>query len=820
MRDAHDKHDFSKGPLLIDDDMNILTSHSDGTLRNSDGSHYGTTHDLPTVTSIHKRPPTRDDSNRTGFDIDLMCDDDAWDAFESRQVASKAYVVDSDTTSLKVVCRKLGLVGGRRDYISLYREWLLNHCPNNEAWSESMLPIGRGCYLEKGLSLPYPTGRNWRVMLEEEDDRLMGDITSQIAHAYQCTLKWIKSVHTSHAVTKIGGKKRKRTERVAALEEGYRDPKTLNEAFSLPDGDEWRDAAKLEFDTLSNMGVIAHGYTRKELHKLGVYRTPMHTSMALKYKTDVNGCIERRKVRMALAGHKGAMTKGVDYDEVFSPSPNQNTARLMQALLVKHNLHRMCWDIKLAYCNAPLPNNEMIAIRYPRGYERFRGPEGARKEEEFMLLKKNIYGHPAAGKQWADTRDAYIRERFNREGWTCNTSVYDPTLFHITHHDQEAWISIYVDDCDAVGTSEGILNTIYEIMNKKWSSRIVPPDYVLGVKRELVVEGDLRTLEMTMTPYVDGVVASFASDLASSHWNRRTPSTPFDPSLFLERAEDDAEAKEVLGRGYQKLVGCLLWANRGCFPEISVGVHQMCRVMSRPSYKSWDEGIRILAWLRDNRSRGIKFSSEGNPYPISYSDASNKPDPLDGLSQYGYVVMWMGGPVMWSSKKLAHVGLSAYHNEYMALRHALSAVIWLRSLFIDINLTSIVNQPTVIYGDNEAANRLTRQDFVSSGNQYIYLPYHYLKECVSNGFVDVRWVGTRLNFADIFTKAVAVETMRALKDKLCGYDNSWYCHRDGAIVDPNLEAARAASTGGQSNPKGEAPLLDVIHAHVCILMSS
>ena len=33
-----------------------------------------------------------------------------------------------------------------------------------------------------------------------------------------------------------------------------------------------------------------------------------------------------------------------------------------------------------------------------------------------MLLKKNIYGHPAAGKQWADTRDAYIRERFNREG--------------------------------------------------------------------------------------------------------------------------------------------------------------------------------------------------------------------------------------------------------------------------------------------------------------------------------------------------------------------------------------------------------------------
>ena len=43
-----------------------------------------------------------------------------------------------------------------------------------------------------------------------------------------------------------------------------------------------------------------------------------------------------------------------------------------------------------------------------------------------MVLRKNIYGHPAAGKQWAETRDAYILERFNRPGWTCTRSIYDP----------------------------------------------------------------------------------------------------------------------------------------------------------------------------------------------------------------------------------------------------------------------------------------------------------------------------------------------------------------------------------------------------------
>ena len=76
----------------------------------------------------------------------------------------------------------------------------------------------------------------------------------------------------------------------------------------------------------------------------------------------------------------------------------------------------------------------------------------------------------------------------------------------------------------------------------------------------------------------------------------------------------------------------------------------------------------------------------------------------------------------------------------------------MRSLFREMGLSDLITTPTLIYGDNEAANKLTRDDFVSTGNQYIYLPYHYLKECVRDGHVDVRWVGTKLNFADIFTK--------------------------------------------------------------------
>ena len=80
--------------------------------------------------------------------------------------------------------------------------------------------------------------------------------------------------------------------------------------------------------------------------------------------------------------------------------------------------------------------------------------------------------------------------------------------------------------------------------------------------------------------------------------------------------------------------------------------------------------------------------------------------------------MMSGGPIATTSKKLAHVGLSAFHNEYMALKHAASTVMWIRQLLAEIGCDHMVKAPTVIYGDNTAANTLTAKDFITTGNQH------------------------------------------------------------------------------------------------------
>ena len=125
---------------------------------------------------------------------------------------------------------------------------------------------------------------------------------------------------------------------------------------------------------------------------------------------------------------------------------------------------------------------------------------------------------------------------------------------------------------------------------------------------------------------------------------------------------------------------------------------------------------------------------------------------------------------MSASKKLCHVGLSAAHNEYMAMHWANRAVVWLRELLTEIGFKDLVKEPTLVRGDNKAANTLCYEEIITTGNQFIITPYHYNKEVCAQGHVRVVYIRTSENLADLFTKAVVRGTLRHLLDKLLGYD--------------------------------------------------
>ena len=65
------------------------------------------------------------------------------------------------------------------------------------------------------------------------------------------------------------------------------------------------------------------------------------------------------------------MKKGVHYDKTFAATPNQHSSRMMQAMRVRHKWKSKCFDIKQAYCWAELEPGQLIALKYPKGFERY-----------------------------------------------------------------------------------------------------------------------------------------------------------------------------------------------------------------------------------------------------------------------------------------------------------------------------------------------------------------------------------------------------------------------------------------------------------------
>ena len=708
--------------------------------------------------------------------IELM-DEGLWDRAEEELYRKDAVTSREGENFYRLLQRFDPPIGF--DHADLYREWLLTSSPRASELSEGMVPIARGSYLEEGIVFPKATGHNWRCMLEQWELERGGDPTSHVRRALHTTLKWCRS----HKNKPVNSNKVKRTK---AIEAGMKQcPRNLDMAWRGDDALEWIKAADLEMDTLTEMGVFDHGYTRKQLIQLGIcdfkIKKPINLSVVLDQKY-TDGILTRYKVRMAVAGHKYNLQKGVHYDEVFAAAPNQNTGRLLSALTVAMGLYRKSWDIKLAYCNADLPSDQFLAVQYPKGYERYDTNSLDGRDPLYIVIRKNCYGVPNAGRIWSQCRDKFMMEHFNSGGWKCHKCTYDPTLFYISRGHrtidpadttknrrpakEEAWVSIHTDDCDCYGTSKDILKDIFAAVNAKWTSKEVDSDFMLGIKKRVQLGSGRNTCQQSMEAYIVGMCEAFKDHIPNTH-----PEAPFPPGKYLWRnpKPDTQEKEEVLALGYQRAVGMLLWAQRGVYPECSYGLNQLCRFMAAPTRDAFKAAMYMMAYMRDNKDKGIQFTSDGNEEPIVFSDAAFNPDQDDGLSQYGYCVMWMGGPIAASSKKLAHVGLSAFHNEYMAIRHAAAEAMWVRNLLTEMGLTCFITKPTLVYGDNTAANKLTKDDFISTGNKYIYQPYHWVKELVKGGYIVVEHKRTDLNLSDLFTKPVPRQVFDALSRKLKGF---------------------------------------------------
>ena len=572
-----------------------------------------------------------------------------------------------------------------------YYSWLMTlKTDNSMRFSQDTIPRtgprdAKGGYIEPGLKIPPPYGRRWREILEQRNLKRSKFNKLRVTQANCAIIQSVNNIYTAirniqsitneyeeapQTIEAHKAKKRKQSAVAAGSAGSKEPPASIRQAITQEDREEafkWLESINKEWNGLCDLGVLKHDLTRDELRQMGIRTNPIDFGICLTYKFSDIGEINRYKTRFAIAGHPGNLQKGIHYDKTYASTPNQNSTKLLQAIMVKYRMRRLAFDIFMAYANAELPEKEFIAVRYPAGFKRYRTVNG-KKEELFMALIKNLYGLPQAGRHWEKTRNREVLKMFSTKPWTIKQCIKEPCLFYITRQTasgvERVFAIIHTDDADMIGDNDEVLQAVYDRICTTWTCKRVDPSFMLGIKRTISETPDEMTVTCTMQAFVEGAAAAF-----QTHLLKRRVETPLPPGTFLHKPhkDDQTSAKQYLDLGYQRLFGMLLWAARGVYPECLEGTSMLGRLITSPTKEAWKCLCWMLTYMLQRKTRGIRFSSKASGVLIAFADASNKPDPTDGKCQYGYNIQVQGGPVVAVSKKANHVGQSAAHNEYMAL---------------------------------------------------------------------------------------------------------------------------------------------------------
>ncbi|GJW97378.1 hypothetical protein Tco_0179186 [Tanacetum coccineum] len=119
--------------------------------------------------------------------------------------------------------------------------------------------------------------------------------------------------------------------------------------------------------------------------------------------------------------------------------------------------------------------------------------------------------------------------------------------------------------------------------------------------------------------------------------------------------------------------------------------------------------------------------------------------------------------ISWSSKRQKSAAISSTEAEYIALSGCCAQILWMRSQLTDYGFGF---NKIPMYCDNKSAIALCCNNVQHSRSKHIDIRFHFIKEHVENGVIELYFVNTEYQLADIFTKALGRERIEFLINKL------------------------------------------------------
>lgn len=222
------------------------------------------------------------------------------------------------------------------------------------------------------------------------------------------------------------------------------------------------------------------------------------------------------------------------------------------------------------------------------------------------------------------------------------------------------------------------------------------------------------------------------------------------------------ENGEILDPNFYKiLVGslCYLTSTR---LNILYAVSVMSRYMEAPTITHFKAEKRTLRYIKGTTNVGLHYYSSNNHEIIGYSDSDWSGD-LDDRQSIISCVLFMGDIAFtWMSKKEPIVTLSTCEAEYVAAPSRVCHAIWLRNLLKELKMPQ--QDLVEICVDNKSTIALAKNLVFHERSKHIDTRYHFIRECIKNKEVKLKYVMYRDQVANIFTKPLKLEIFLKLRN--------------------------------------------------------
>jgi len=507
------------------------------------------------------------------------------------------------------------------------------------------------------------------------------------------------------------------------------EPATIKQAFEGEHAEEWKAAADEEYHALmenKTWELVDRPKERKVLSNKWVFR--------IKYQSD--GSIDRFKGRLVVRGFE--QVHGLDYNETFAPVVKFDTIRTLLAFAIQNDLliHQM--DVVTAFLNGVI--DQEIFMEQPDGYV----VHG--QESKVCKLKRSLYGLKQSPRCWNQVFDTFLSSiGFSKsEADPCVYIAYNPFVI----------IAVYVDDLIVLTKTQHEMDRVKVVLSDRFRMKDMGQlHYCLGIS--IVQDKENNTVYLHQNQYIENLLKKF--NMVDS----KVVATPTDINVKL--CKDDGVSQPVDKVLYQSLVGSLLYAAIATRPDIAYAVGVAAQYCSSPNHSHLTAAKRILRYLKGTACYALSYKKKDETL-VGLSDSDWAGNIDDRKSMTGNLFLYGDGAISWLSKKQPVVALSTSEAEYIALSYAVQEAIWLKSLLTSVGV--VVDKPIIIKEDNQGAIAIAKDPVKHTRAKHIDIRFHFLRDVIKRGDIELEYCSTENMTADILTKPVSKNKFVKCRDEM------------------------------------------------------